>query len=211
MNISTLKMPPCVYSAAGALDQIVPILQGNGVKHVALFADQGVEAAGLLAAPMERIRQAGVGYTLLNDLPPEPTYAQAQRLVDECKKTDADFILAVGGGSVLDTAKLASVLLTDAYDVKSLLQDPGRARKCCKTLMIPTTAGTGAEATPNAIVAVPEQELKVGIVSDEMVADYVILDVEMVKAIPRGIAAATGVDALAHAIECYTRDRKSVV
>ena len=70
--------------------------------------------------------------------------------------------------------------------------------------MIPTTAGTGAEATPNAIVAVPEDELKVGIVSNEMMADDVILDARMIKNLPRPIAASTGIDALCHAIECYT-------
>ena len=71
-------------------------------------------------------------------------------------------------------------------------------------MIIPTTAGTGAEATPNAIVTVPEKSLKVGIVSNEMIADYVILDAEMIRNLPRPIAASTGIDALAHAIECYT-------
>ncbi len=73
--------------------------------------------------------------------------------------------------------------------------------------MIPTTAGTGSEATPNAIVAVPEKQLKVGIVNTEMIADYVILDAVMIKKLPRKIAAATGVDALAHAIECFTSNK----
>ena len=70
--------------------------------------------------------------------------------------------------------------------------------------MIPTTAGTGAEATPNAIVAVPEQALKVGIVNDEMIPDYVILDADLIRQLPRPIAASTGIDALAHALECFT-------
>ncbi len=77
--------------------------------------------------------------------------------------------------------------------------------------MIPTTAGTGSEATPNAIVAVPEQELKVGIVSDAMIADNVLLDPLMIKNLPRKIAAATGVDALAHAIECYTSNKANPI
>jgi len=74
-------------------------------------------------------------------------------------------------------------------------------------VLIPTTAGTGAEVTPNAIVAVPEKELKVGIVNENMIADYVILDARMIKNLPRAIAAATGVDALAHCIECYTSNK----
>ena len=88
-----------------------------------------------------------------------------------------------------------------------LLDEPTLGRKFVKTVMIPTTAGTGSEATPNAIVAVPEKELKIGIVNEEMIADYVILDVRMVAKLPRKIAAATGVDALAHAIECWTSNK----
>ena len=81
------------------------------------------------------------------------------------------------------------------------------AKKCVPIVLIPTTAGTGAEVTPNAIVAVPEKELKVGIVNENMIADYVILDARLIKNLPMGIAAATGVDALAHAIECYTSNK----
>ena len=116
----------------------------------------------------------------------------------------ADAIVAVGGGSVMDAAKLAAVCATDAYTVHDLLADPTRATKQLTTFMVPTTAGTGAEATPNAIVAVPEDELKVGIVNDAMIADYVVLDARMIKNLPRPIAASTGIDALCHAIECYT-------
>ena len=111
----------------------------------------------------------------------------------------------------MDTAKLAGVLLDGSSTVHDLLEAPGRAKKCCPTLMIPTTAGTGSEATPNAIVAVPEQELKVGIVSDAMIADNVLLDPLMIKNLPQKIAAATGVDALAHAIECYTSNKANPI
>ena len=107
----------------------------------------------------------------------------------------------------MDTAKLASVLVTDEYGVKELLDDPGRAAKCVPIILIPTTAGTGAEVTPNAIVAVPEKELKVGIVNDNLIADYVILDARMIKHLPRKIAAATGLDALTHCIECFTSNK----
>lgn len=202
-----LKLPDTVYGGEDALDQIGHILTDNGVKKAAVFADQGVEHAGLLDIPLEKIRGAGVEYCVLDDLPPEPSYAEAQKLVDQCKAAEADFIIAVGGGSVMDTAKLASILITENYGVKELLDDPARAKKCLRTLMIPTTAGTGSEATPNAIVAVPEKQLKIGIVNRDMIADYVILDVTMIKGLPRKIAAATGVDALAHAIECFTSNK----
>lgn len=106
-------------------------------------------------------------------------------------------------------AKLASVLVTDSYGVKELLDNPGMAKKCVPIILIPTTAGTGAEVTPNAIVGVPEKELKIGIVNENMIADYVILDARLIKNLPRKIAAATGVDALAHCIECFTSNKSN--
>ncbi len=202
-----LKMPHAVYSGEDALGRISEIFAANEVKRLVVFTDKGIEGAGLLEFPMAKVRETGVETVILDDLPAEPSYMEAQKLVDQCKDCGADFIMAVGGGSVMDTAKLASVLMTDEYGIKELLDEPGRARKCMKTLMIPTTAGTGSEATPNAIVAVPEKQLKVGIVNTEMIADYVILDAVMIKKLPRKIAAATGVDALAHAIECYTSNK----
>lgn len=202
-----LKMPHSVFSGENALDKITDILTENHVKHLAIFTDKGIEGAGLLEFPMSRVKALGTDCIVLDDLPPEPTYTQAQKLVDQCKEYGADFIMAVGGGSVQDTAKLASILMTGEYGVRELLDTPERAKKCIKTLMIPTTAGTGSEATPNAIVAVPEKQLKVGIVSDHMIADYVILDAVMIKNLPRKLAASTGVDALAHAIECWTSNK----
>ena len=202
-----LKMPHEIFSGEDALDNLITILQKNRTKKVAVFTDKGIQGVGLLHYPMSKIQAAGVESVILNDLPPEPTYAQAQALVDAYKASGADFIVAVGGGSVMDTAKLSSILATEDYTIKDLLDNPALGKKHVKTLMIPTTAGTGAEATPNAIVAVPEKELKVGIVNDEMIADYVILDAVMIKKLPRKIAAATGVDALCHAIECWTSNK----
>ena len=204
----TLKMPHAVYSGKDALDKLTQII-GTGVKKTAVFTDRGIIGAGLLELPLSKIKESGCEYVIFDDLAAEPTYEQAQKAVDAFKESGADFIVAVGGGSVMDTAKLSSVLATDEYGVKELLDNPQMVKKCVKTLMIPTTAGTGAEATPNAIVAVPEKELKVGIVNDNMIADYVILDAVMIKELPRKIAASTGVDALCHAVECFTSNKKN--
>ena len=200
-----LKMPKQVYGGENSLDKLAECLKD--VKKAAIFTDAGIEGAGLLEPVLERIRSTQIPYDILKDLPPEPTYSQAQALVDAFKSSGCDYIIAVGGGSVMDTAKLASLCATDEYGIKELLDEPLKAKKTVKTLMIPTTAGTGAEATPNAIVAVPEKELKVGIVNPEMIADTVILDPEMIKKLPRKIAASTGVDALCHAIECFTGNK----
>ena len=202
-----LKMPRAVYAGANAMDNVTDIIRALGAKKVAVFTDPGIEKAGLFALPEAAVQAAGVDYYVLDDLKPEPDYMTVQALIDDFKARGADLIVACGGGSVMDAAKLASVLVTDEYGVKELLDEPGRAKKCVPIVLIPTTAGTGAEVTPNAIVAVPERALKVGIVNDNMIADYVILDARLIRNLPRSIAAATGVDALAHCIECYTSNK----
>lgn len=205
-----LKLPPAVFSGEGTLNRLKDVLETFKSKNdfcVAVFSDQGIIGAGLLELPLAVIKETGARAVILDDLPAEPSCDQAQKVVDEFWKTGADVIVAVGGGSVMDIAKLASILATDQYGVRDLLENPLLGKKWVPSVMIPTTAGTGAEATPNSIVAVPEKELKVGIVNPAMIADAVILDARMIAGLPRAIAAATGVDALCHAIECYTSNK----
>lgn len=201
----SMTMPRTVYSGMDALENLKTIVKD--AKKVAIFTDRRILSTGLVDLPLAKLQEAGKETIVISDLPPEPTYMQVQKLVDEFKASGADFIVAVGGGSAMDTAKLASLLATERYTVKDLLDDPTLAVKTVKTCLIPTTAGTGSEATPNAIVAVPEQELKIGIVNSSMVPDYVVLDAEMIRKLPRKIAAATGIDAMAHAIECFTSNK----
>ena len=199
----SLKMPKNIIAGEHAIEQLAEII-AKDIRKIVIFTDKGILGAGLVDLPKALIEQAGVDYTIISDIPAEPNYHEAQAMVDEFKQEQADFIIAIGGGSVMDVAKLASILATDEYTVKDLLDDPLLAKKQITSLMIPTTAGTGSEATPNSIVGVPEKELKIGIVNPEMIADYVILDSRMIKKLPKPIAAATGVDALCHAIECFT-------
>jgi alcohol dehydrogenase len=203
MGIYSLKLPKNIYSGENALDNIVPIVKGRYIK-ATVFTDPGIRDSGTLDIPVSKLRETGIQVEIFDWLPSEPTCRQAQETIDAFKKIHSDLIVAVGGGSVMDIAKLASIAATDEYGVADLLENPLRGRKMVATLMIPTTAGTGSEATPNSIVAVSEKELKVGIVNEEMLADYVILDSTMIRNLPVKIAASTGADALCHAIECYT-------
>ena len=200
-----MNMPRTVYSGTDAMENLKTVVKN--AQKVAVFTDRGIVSTGLLELPLAKLREAGKETVVISDLPPEPTYGQAQKLVDEFRVSGADFIVAVGGGSAMDTAKLTSLLATEKYTIKDLLDNPGLGEKTVPTCLIPTTAGTGSEATQNAIVAVPERELKVGIVNSGMIPDYVILDAEMIRHLPRKIAAATGIDAMAHAIECYTGNK----
>jgi alcohol dehydrogenase class IV len=198
----SLQMPKYTYAGKNALDNIKTIV--GDYKKIAVFTDKGIESAGLIDLVLNPIKAAGKEFVVFDDLATEPSYLQVQKNVDEFKASGCDFIVAVGGGSVMDAAKLASILATEQYRVKDLLDNPRLAKKVVPSMMIPTTAGTGAEVTFNAIVAVPEKQVKIGIVNPEMTTDYIILDADMIKNLPRKIAAATGVDALCHAVECYT-------
>lgn len=199
----SLKMPKNIQAGEHALEQLKEIIS-SGVHKIVIFTDKRLLDLGLVNLPIQIIEKAGIDYTVLADIPAEPNYHEAQAVIDAFKKEAADLVIAVGGGSVMDVAKLASILATDDYTVKDLLDNPLLAKKQVPSLMIPSTAGTGAEATPNAIVGVPERDLKIGIVNPEMIADFVLLDGRMIKNLPKPIAAATGVDALCHAIECFT-------
>lgn len=200
----SLRLPKVVYGGESPTDELAVALRREGARSVVVFTDAALHRLGLVSPVLEAVESAGATCQIVDDIPAEPTYSQVQSVVDQVRGVSADAIVAVGGGSVMDAAKLAAVCATDAYTVHDLLADPTRATKQLTTFMVPTTAGTGAEATPNAIVAVPEDELKVGIVNDAMIADYVVLDARMIKNLPRPIAASTGIDALCHAIECYT-------
>ena len=146
----TLQMPKLIYGGENALAQMSGILKP--VKKAAFFTDKGIVNAGLLKLPVEQVKKSGKDFVIFDDLAAEPTCEQAQAVVDAFRASGADFIIAVGGGSVMDTAKLASVLATGEYGIRELLEHPEMARKGVRTIMIPTTAGTGSEATPNAIV-----------------------------------------------------------
>ncbi|MHC8966204.1 iron-containing alcohol dehydrogenase [Priestia aryabhattai] len=210
LNQYNLKMPTNVFAGPDAMQNLDTIIK-DGVKKITIFTGNEIFKLGLLDEVISIIEKNNIEYEILSDIPTEPSYTEAQKVIDQFKALNSDFIIGVGGGSVMDIAKLASVLSTDDYTVKDLLENPLLAKKQVSSLMIPTTAGTGSEATPNSIVGVPEKNLKVGIVNGELIADHVILESNMIKNLPKSIAAATGIDALAHAIECFTSKKANPI
>lgn len=201
-----LTMPKTVYSGRGAFYNIRTVVEGR-YRKAAVFTDQGVKGAGLLEIPVRLLQESGAEVILFDDLPSEPDCDEAESIMERFRRAEVDIIVAVGGGSVMDLAKLASITADGRCTVRELLDNPGLGTKTVPSLMIPTTAGTGSEATKNSIVAVPEKNVKVGIVNDSMIPDYVILDGALLKKLPRKIAASTGIDAMAHAVECYTSNK----
>jgi alcohol dehydrogenase len=205
LNKYMFNMPKMVYFGENVLPNLADISKGK----VVVFTDKGIKDAGLLEAPLKYLNLSGATIDIFDDLPAEPPIESVETIVRRFRSCHADLIVAIGGGSVMDVAKLASVLDTDNYTVRDLLENSSIARKTVKTVMIPTTAGTGSEATPNSIVLVPEQSLKVGIVNEDLISDIVFLDAEMTKNLPQQIAATTGIDALAHCLECFTSKKSN--
>lgn len=204
MSVYQVKIPPCVYAGEGSIEKIKDIVAKEKAKAVMVFTDKGIRATGLLELLTVQLDEIHAAYRIFDDLKPEPSYTDVEEVLAQAEDFDGDFVVALGGGSVMDAAKLTAILKNAPYTIRDLLSDPTIAQKQLRSAMIPTTCGTGAEATCNAIVAVPEEQSKKGIVNDNMIPDYVILDAQMIRKLPKQIVAATGVDALAHTVECYT-------
>lgn len=198
-----MRPPGDVLSGRGSLERIGELASKYRPDSVVLLVDGNVRKnggadrlAGLLSASCAKLR-------VVSDIPVEPETGQVKELFARVGELQADLIVAMGGGSVLDSAKIISVLLRNPAYLENLL-DAGLIRERGVPLIaVPTSAGTGSEATPNSIVVVPEQKLKVGVVHPFFIPDSVILDPETTLSLPAHVTAATGLDAFCHAIECF--------
>ncbi|MEW6718835.1 MAG: iron-containing alcohol dehydrogenase [Thermodesulfobacteriota bacterium] len=193
-----------MFAGPGSIEALAEVAAAQSAEKALILTDAGVWNAGLIGRPREILEGAGVRVEVIRDTPPEPEVEHVRRIFEAAERTGCRMIVGIGGGSVMDVAKIVAVMLTNDLSVRQLLDKAKIARRGIPTLMVPTTAGTGSEVTQNAIVLVPERESKVGIVDPMLVPDCAILDPEMTVGLPPAITAATGMDALAHAIECYT-------
>ncbi|MBV4365759.1 iron-containing alcohol dehydrogenase [Erwinia phyllosphaerae] len=190
-----------VISGYQTLNDIGYLLQNH--QHVLLVTDKNIAGIAAVQQLIGQLRSTTT-LSIVDTVPPEPSQHDVAAVVTSLQVQNVDLVIGVGGGSVLDVAKLLSVLCcTGAPSLDALLAGEKPQRRTA-SLLIPTTAGTGSEATPNAILAIPEKETKVGIISPVMLPDYVILAPELTTSMPAHIASSTGIDALCHLIECFT-------
>jgi len=197
MNINSM-----VISGYQSLNDIGYLL-GNK-ENALLVTDKNIEGIPAVQTLIGQLRQHIGMVSVINTVPPEPSQHDVAAILDALPTGDIDLVIGVGGGSVLDVAKLLSVLcIKDAPTLAALLAGE-KPQQRTTSLLIPTTAGTGSEATPNAILAIPEKETKVGIISPVMLPDFVALVPELTTSMPEHIASSTGIDALCHLIECFT-------
>jgi alcohol dehydrogenase class IV len=193
-----------VHAGPGSLAQLPQLAAELGARHVLIVSDKGVAQAGLVEGPRQALAAAGFAVTVLDDTPPEPEVRHAEAILAAAQAAGgADLVVGIGGGSAMDIAKLVAVLLKHPLSLRDLLNKASIPARGLPSIMVPTTAGTGSEATPNSIVLVPEDESKVGIVSPNLMPDAVILDPLLTLTLPPAVTASTGMDALTHAVECY--------
>ena len=204
MNTYSLLNAGRVNAGPGSIDSLKEVVADFNARNVLIISDKGVAGAGLIARPQALVEEAGASVSIIDDTPPEPSVEQVESILAAAQGTAWDLVIGIGGGSAMDVAKIVAVMLNNDVKLRDLLNKAPIPRRGIPTVMVPTTAGTGSEATPNSIILVPEDELKVGIVSPKLMPDCVILDPQMTLGLPPSITASTGMDALCHAIECYT-------
>ncbi|HHT24398.1 MAG TPA: iron-containing alcohol dehydrogenase [Clostridiaceae bacterium] len=203
----SMMIPAVQYAGAGSIKKLENILNQEQITNLLLFTDESVLSLGLCDSALNILKQKQIKFEIISNLKAEPSYLDIEKALNAVEMNDATAILAIGGGSVIDAAKLCSLLYQADYTLRDVMEDSSIGTKKLISIVVPTTCGTGAEATLNAIVVIPERETKQGIVNSEMIPDYVILDSDMIRRLPKSILAATGVDALAHAVECFTSNK----
>jgi alcohol dehydrogenase class IV len=203
MKAFTFQAPPNILFEPGASRKIAEIVGSYSVRRVLLVTDKGVRDAGLTKGAEAALEEGGLELSVFDAVEADPPSHVIERAIAQCREHQIELVLSIGGGSALDTAKLVAYLaktpdrLDDIYGV-------GLAKgERLPLLLAPTTAGTGSEVTPIAIVTTPTTEKK-GVVAPRLLPDWAILDPELTLGLPAHVTAATGIDAMVHAIEAYT-------
>lgn len=201
----SFKSPRQVQFGLGShslLDDLILLKKGQPSDKILVLSDRGVNNAGLLDKVLEPLKKYHEQMIIIDDIPTEPFEEDIQDILDRSSNPGINQIIAVGGGSVLDTAKLISHLLKSGGTVTGLRTSIPPVEGV-PMIMLPTTAGTGSEATPNSIIALKDEEVKVGFISEYFLPGNVILDPELTLSLPPNITAAGGVDAFCHLLECF--------
>ena len=193
------------YHGAGAINSIPDEINGRGFKKVLVASDPDLVKFGVTKKVTDVLENAGIEYTLYSDIKPNPTIENVQHGVEVFKESGADCIVAIGGGSSMDTAKAVGIIINNPEfaDVRSLEGVASTKNKAVPIIAVPTTAGTAAEVTINYVITDVEKNRKMVCVDVHDIPVVAVVDPDMMSTMPKGLTAATGMDALTHAIEGY--------
>ena len=193
------------YHGKGAISAIADEVNARGFKHVFVASDPDLVKFGVTGKVLSVLDGANITYTLFSDIKPNPTIENVKAGVEAFKACGADCIVAIGGGSSMDTAKAVGIIITNPEfsDVRSLEGVAPTKNKCVPIIAVPTTAGTAAEVTINYVITDVEKNRKMVCVDVHDIPVVAVVDPDMMATMPKGLTAATGMDALTHAIEGY--------
>jgi alcohol dehydrogenase class IV len=203
-RVDVFRIPTRIHFGRGVALTLAEPLRQIGAKKVLLVTDPGVRKAGIVAPLEEKLREAKIPYEVYDEVVPDPGVGEVQRCYERAKEAGADAFVAVGGGSSIDTAKMAATLLANGGTVLDYVGIDKVPKPAAPVVAIPTTAGTGAEITINSVIADPEQHKKLVIISPNATALFALEDPDLTVSLPPFLTAITGMDTLVHAIESYT-------
>ena len=193
------------YHGAGAIKEIATEVKGRGFKKAFVCSDPDLIKFGVTKKVTDVLDNAEIDYEIYSEIKPNPTIKNVQTGVKAFKDSGADCIIAIGGGSSMDTAKAIGIIIKnpDFADVRSLEGVAPTTNKCVPIIAVPTTAGTAAEVTINYVITDTEKNRKMVCVDPKDIPVVAVVDPDMMSSMPKGLTAATGMDALTHAIEGY--------
>lgn len=193
------------YHGAGAIAEIANEAKAHGFKKAFVCSDPDLIKFNVTSKVTDILDKNGLEYEIYSDIKANPTIQNVQHGVETFKKSGADYIIAIGGGSSMDTAKAIGIIINnpDFADVVSLEGVAPTKNKCVPIFAVPTTAGTAAEVTINYVITDAEKNRKMVCVDPKDIPVVAFVDPDMMSSMPKGLTAATGMDALTHAIEGY--------
>jgi alcohol dehydrogenase len=200
-----------IVFGSGAVKRLGELSREVGGSRVLVVTDHGIERAGHVAHALDSLRAAGLEAVVFKDVQPNPTTEDVDRGLAFAKEHQIDFLVAIGGGSSMDCAKGVNFLLTNGGQMKDYWGIGKATKPMLPLVAIPTTAGTGSEAQSFAIIADAKTHVKMACGDKKAACRVAILDPELTLSMPRGVTAATGIDAISHALESYVTTKRNPI
>lgn len=203
-RVNVFQTTPRLVMGPGSSERIAEEARRLGAARIMIISDPGLVKTGIVGKFEELLKRAGCSLDQFTDVEPDPRFEVASQAAERTKQSGSNVIVGIGGGSSLDIAKAASILVTNTEPISSLFGIDLVKTAGLPTILVPTTAGTGSEVTPIVILSDHHEKLKKGIVSPHLFPAAAILDPELTFGLPASVTAATGMDALIHAVEAFT-------
>ena len=206
MAVNRFVLNAISYHGKGAIQEIPGLITSRGFHKAFVASDPDLVKFGVTAKVTDLLDAAGIAYEVYSDIKPNPTIENVQSGVAAFRKSGADCMITIGGGSSMDTGKAIGIIINNPEfaDVRSLEGVAPTKKRTVFTIAVPTTGGTGAESTINYVITDVQKVRKFVCVDPNDIPDIAVVDPDMMSSMPRGLTASTGMDALTHAIEGYT-------